>query len=66
MVRNLIAVLVLLPGVLSAAWATDLDLTLEAAGCYASAVVIGPSCETPYIVVGELTDTGSDGHKACG
>jgi hypothetical protein len=45
----------------SPAWATELNLKVEASGCHASAVTIGPLCETPYRVVGELTDASSDG-----
>jgi len=41
--------------------ATDLELTVEALGCYSSAITVGPSCETSYRVVGVLSDAGSDG-----
>ena len=61
MSRRLITLLALLPGLGFAAWATDLDLTVEATGCHASAVTIGPLCETQYRVVGELSDADADG-----
>jgi hypothetical protein len=61
MARRLITVLVVLLGFGSAALATELNLRVEASGCHASNVTIGPSCETPYRVIGELTDAESDG-----
>jgi hypothetical protein len=57
---KLIAVLAVL-GFASAAVATDLNLSVEALGCHASEVTVGPTCETPYRVVGELSDADSDG-----
>jgi hypothetical protein len=59
--RQLIAVLAALVGFSAAALATDLNLTVEALGCHSSEVTVGPSCDTPYRVVGELTDADSDG-----
>jgi hypothetical protein len=48
-------------GICSPSLATDLDLTVEALGCYSSTVTVGPSCVTQYRVVGVLTDAQSDG-----
>jgi len=56
-----IVALVLLLGWVSVAHATDLDLRVEAVGCYSSDITIGPTCETRYRVVGELTDAATDG-----
>jgi len=48
-------------GISSPCWATALDLTVEALGCYSSSVTVGPSCEVPYRVVGILNDGDSGG-----
>jgi len=61
MSRKVLAMLAILLGACSVATATDLGLRVEALGCHSSQVSIGPSCETTYHVVGELSDAASDG-----
>ena len=61
MSRRVLAVLAILLGACSVATATDLGLRVEALGCHSSQVSIGPSCETTYHVIGELSDAASDG-----
>ena len=61
MARRLITVAAVVLGLSSVASASDLNLRVEAAGCHASTITIGPSCETPYRVIGELADAKSDG-----
>lgn len=45
----------------SAVLATDLNVTVEADLCGASAITVGPACETTYRVIAELTDDNSQG-----
>jgi len=59
--KQLVVALALLALFTSAALGTDLELKVEATECQASAVTIGPSCDTPYRVRGELSDADSDG-----
>jgi len=59
--RTLTTLLAMLLGISVPCLATDLDLTVEALGCYSSAVTVGPSCQTQYRVIGVLSDADSDG-----
>jgi hypothetical protein len=61
MSRSFLAALAILVGLGSPVSATELGLRVEALGCHSSQVSIGPSCETTYHVIGELSDAGSDG-----
>ncbi len=45
----------------SVALATDLDVVIEADGCDASAITVGPACEIDYRVIVVLTDDASQG-----
>lgn len=58
---RIFALALILLGFGSIASATDLGLRVEALGCQSSQISIGPSCETTYHVIGQLSDAASDG-----
>ncbi len=43
------------------AQASDLNVSLEAIGCEASTITVGPGCDVSYRVWGELSDAAGDG-----
>jgi len=59
--KRTVVALALLAGYASMTPGTELQLRVEAAGCHAAQVTVGPSCATPYRVRGELSDAASDG-----